>query len=657
MKNWILLLAVAGIAILPLSMLAQGNSHLPASRNGQPHPQTLPSSNEPYTILDYRISRDFNISKGDKNPQMGWSHYRTIYKKIRINTKAGADSLTRLVMGFDANEGLRGLRIRVIKPGGETVDLNNEVRMIDLNDDNKAIIVNNLALEQGSQVEYELSLKVRYDYSGNDFLQSEIPCNQVSFTLIAPKTLTFRFKSSHGVPPLKDSTAGEIRYYQLHMNHLPAYPNNSLYYVLPQLKRIDFALQQAVEGKDTTRMNWQQFAENNYIPLVAVSKAEYKQLEKEIQKWPFVKYRLPVPQMIYLVEQYIKSNYQLVPSMETGETADISTILRSGRADKIGMTRLLNAAYYILNIPTQVLFTSSRDNLPIDSQLINYQLPKHTLLYFPTVQQSLAPTDMDTRFPCYPPLWSGLTAIRCRDTLVNEQSRVLTDFIETPVPTYTLSNITLDATLKSVSDPVWEVKQSFGGFPACNVKDAFGKAGGATEAKFRIYNSLLPFEPAMRKPVNVTTQNEVFNNQTLDKPVILNSTLNTPSLVENKNNSMVFHLGQLLGGTMPVDMPLPPADLPVQITFPYYQEKRIHITIPDGYKVANKEDFSADITDGNSPSIGFKIRCEQNGNQLTIFTLEWYRQENYTGSAKATFGKMLKRLQILQLQDLILVKQ
>ena len=658
MKKWVLLLTVAAIAILPLYIQAQANSYFPEIWKEKPTLHPIATTDHPYTVLDYRIVRDFNVSKQDKANSYNWSHYKTIYKNIKVNTQAGADSLTQLVMTLDINEDLRGLRLRMLHPNGEVTDLNDEVRMVVLNDRRKALVVNNLLLQVGAELEYELSTKILFDYAGSDFLQSSISFDHVSFTLIAPKELTFRVKTSPAMPVLSDSIAGNNHYYQLSIDHVPALQNDELYYYLPQLKRVDFALRQASAGKDITVINWQQAGEESYIPLVAVSKPEYKQLEKELQKWPFVKLRMPVPQMIYQVEQFVKTNFQLTPPSETGETMDIISILRNRRAESNGMIRLMNAVYYMLNIPTQVLFTSSRDSLQLDSQLVNRQLPRNVLLYFPTVQQALSPTDMNTRFPCYPALWAGIPAMRCRDTLVGQESKVLVDFINTPVTPYTLSNITTEATLKSVTDPVWEVKQSFGGYPASNIKAAFTIAGNTTEGKYKIYNAILPFEPGVRKPTAVTTENEIFNTRTLDKPVLMNSTLSTPSLIENKNTQITLHLGQLLAGIVPTNIPLPTDSLPVQITFPYYQEKRVNIPLPAGYKVANKGDFSADISDkGAQPLLGLKMRCEQDGNVLHIFVLEWYRQTDFSGENKKIFGQMLNRARILQQQDLVLVKE
>jgi hypothetical protein len=51
MKKWVLLLAVAAIAMLPLSMQAQVNSYFPETWKENPHLHTTNSANDPYKKL------------------------------------------------------------------------------------------------------------------------------------------------------------------------------------------------------------------------------------------------------------------------------------------------------------------------------------------------------------------------------------------------------------------------------------------------------------------------------------------------------------------------------------------------------------------------------------------------------------------------------
>lgn len=656
MKRLIFFLSVICVASLPLLTSAQINNYYPDTwkDNAQPEAVALTgaAAEAPYYITSYKIARDFNITNRDKAEAI--THYKTVYKRIHINTAAAADSLTQLALTLENGELLRDFRIRSLLPNGKIINLTDQTRSLKLNDGRTAVVVNNIQVQSGGELEYELSLKEMFDYAGADYLQSGIASGQTQFMLVAPRNLQFNFHPANGVSAVTDSVAGNNRYHKVVLHQVPALKNNDFYYFLPQLQRIDFALNSAVEGRDTTRLTWQQFGQDLYIPYVSVSKNEQRQLEKELDRWPFLKYRLPVPQLIYLVEQYIKTNYSLRLASDFSEAQDLSTIIRTKQTDRNGMVKLMMAAYYTLNIPVQLLATASRDTIPLQKNLVNRAAASNILLYFPSQQQALAPTEMNTRYPCYPPLWSNTLALRCRDTLVGTESKVLTDFIMTPQPQYTFSNSTLEASLSSISHPVWKVTQSFGGYGGSNAKNAFIQAT-TTEERNNIFNALLPFLPGARTVVSVEAQNEKFTNAPLDKPVVVNSTLETPGLIVQDGDHYLLSIGPLLAGVQNYRYHLPEGDKPVQLAFPYYQEKRIHIDLPAGYTLTDKAAFTADITHNNV--LGLKMRCEEENSRLHIFIIEWYSQSELNGEDKKTLGNILDRFRKLQLQQLTLVKK
>ncbi|RBL92311.1 hypothetical protein [Chitinophaga flava] len=655
MKQLIFFVIVTFIASLSLQTSAQINNYYPGTWQDNAHTEAVtgPIAQQPYYITSYKIARDFNITNRDKAET--FTHYKTIYKKIHINTAAAADSLTQLALTLENGEVLRGFRIRAIFPDGKTANLTDQTRSLKLNDNRIAVVVNNIQVQAGCELEYEMSLKIQFDYAGSDYLQSGIATGQTHFMLAAPRNLQFRFHSANGLPAVKDSSSGNSHFHQVALQHVTPLKSNELYYYLPQLQRIDFALNNAIEGKDTTRITWQQFGEDAYIPYVSVNKNEQKQLEKELDRWPFLRQRRPTSQLIYLVEQFIKSNYSLRPASDFFEAPDLGTIIRNKQTDKVGMVKLMMATFYTLNVPVQLLFTASRDTIPLQQDLVNRAAANNILLYFPTEQQALAPTEMDTRYPCYPSLWTNTLALRCRDTLVGTQSRVLTDFITTPQPLYTLSSSTLEASVSNLSAlPSWKVTQSFGGYAGSNVKNAFSQAN-TTELRNAIFNAILPFMPGNRKPLAVEAQNEKFTPLPLDKPVVITSTLETPGLVVQDGGNYIIGIGQILTSNQNYNYSIPEGNRPIQLAFPYYQEKRVHIELPDGYTLADKAAFTADITNKNL--MGFKMRCEEENGRLNIYTIEWYSQNEFNGDSKKTFEAVMHRLKQLQQQPLILKKK
>jgi hypothetical protein len=647
MRKWILILTVA-ICIANITK-AQSSNYFEDLWLNQPVLHTI-TSDAPFTVLNYKVVRDFNVDKRDK--AQGCVQYMGIFKSIKVNTSEGANSLRQVYLSFDPNEEMRSLRVRAINNDNQVVNLEQYVRTTRMPDGGRAVILRDFQLEKGWELEYEVIVKVYFDPTGSDFLQSRTETDHADFQLIAPKNYTIKIKTTPEVP-VTDSSSQDLNYYNISLHHLPAQQISDLYFYLPQLQRVDFSLEKIVEKKDTLRSNWQQFGEENYIPYVSISQPEFKQLQKELQRWKFLEVPMPQQTLIPLVEEFIKSKYTLVPETGTEETVNLVNILATRRAEPIGMTRLINATFYLLNVPTQILLTSARDTIPVDSQILVRRVPKNVLLYFPKLNQALSPTDMSTRFPYYNPLFSGILALRCRDTLIGDQSKVLTDFITTPVAPYSSSNITIEATLNDWTNPVWKLKQSFGGVPATNIRAAFDNAGDDLNSRNKILNAILPFYGGNRRPSDIQLKYEKFGPESVNKAVELLSSLTTPTLVLNTDSVTLLRVGDLIGGTMPTAPYMPPGNIPVQLTFPYYQEKRVNITVPAGLKLRNIDSFNADLSD---EKMGYKIKCVQNGQQLNVFVIEYYKEANLNGESKQTFRAIQKKIAQLQKEDMVFVK-
>ncbi|WP_291913381.1 DUF3857 domain-containing protein [Chitinophaga sp. CB10] len=622
-------------------------------RNAVKHPVPGgPQYNVPFFTLIQRETFDFNVNNEDK--AAGIAYYHKLYKSIQIQQTLNRDSFNSVQFSVPGSEETRSLNVRKISADGTATNLARNARAVNNNAGGTTISIEGLEANAGDEIEYELTTKAS-GYAGAFIMQSEIPTAEALFRLTAPKTMKFNFSSNiPGAAPAV-SEEGNSNVYTFTRENVAPIRSNPLYNVKPVLARLEFALAEITEGSKTTKINWQDFGKETFIPYAAINKQEARLVEKELGNLPFLKQRMPLPQLLYLLEQYMKNNYQLTPPDPYQQPGDLVEAIRTKRTDKMGMIKLMNAFLYYLNIPTHVLFTSARDEIPLQKDLVNPQLASNVLLYFPTLGQAMAPGEPESRFPCYPANWINLLAVRCHDTLIGDKSEVLTDLINTPLPDYTFSNISMDASLTDLNNPTWEVTQSYGGYAAANVKRGFERAGNDESRKNAAFNSILPLEPAMRKVVSYSATNETFNNYPLDKPVVVKSKLSTPSLVENKGTGKNIKVGNLLSGSLILNPVMPEDTLPVQLAFPFYFETRLHIDIPQGYKVMNKDDFSASIGDKNE-HLGMKMRLVQDGNKAHIFVVQYFKLVDFKGADKDLFRKIVERVQILKQQELILGK-
>ncbi|RAJ83286.1 uncharacterized protein DUF3857 [Chitinophaga dinghuensis] len=657
MQRLIFLLTVLFVLALSQPGKAQDNSFPESwSRTAQKH--TVPTGNMynvPFFMLYYREIVDFNISNSDKAE--GYSYYQTLYKSLQVQQALNKDSFSSIQIQLKPNEEARGLHVRKIGADGTVTSLEKSVRVSPSRTGNTTISINNLDIVKGDEVEYELLVKVRGAYAGNMIIQSDIPCAEAHFKLIAPKNMEFLVRSNQSNITPGEDLKDNNRIYSLTTHNVPSIPLNPLYNVKPFLLRVEYGLHNITENGKSTVITWSDFGKSTYVPYVAISKQEAKLVEKELDNIPFLKQRYPMPQLIYMIEQYLKTTYDLTEDQDMfGEPGNLATAIRNKRTDKQGMIKLFNSFFYFLNIPCQMMFTSSRSELPLSKDLVNPALAENNLIYFPTLGQALAPTEMDTRFPCYPSNWINLLAVRSRDTLVNDQNQVLTDLMNTPMPAYTLSNISTDATLTDFNNPTWEITQSFGGYAGINLKRAFTRAGSDVSMRNGTFNSILPLSSDERKVLKYSATNETFTYQPMDKPVVVNSTLLTASLITNEaDGSKHIKLGELLSGSLLMNPIMPVGHYPVELAFPFYFETRLHLDIPQGYKIKNKDDFAANITNA-ADKLGLKMRMVQDGQKVHLFVIQYFKDVSFNGTDKDLFRKILERVLILKQQELTLIK-
>lgn len=597
---------------------AQINRYVSNTWEEQPHLQGNPAAKDACTLLKYIVVRDFNHSIVEHSDL---THYKTVYKRIRINTQKGADSLQQILIPLEPYEKALKMDTRLIYPDGTSTKL--IARRLFVNSTIETLRLTPPDLKPGCELEYDLSIGEIDGYAGYEYMQSTVPCEQATFMLILRPNMLFRTKGSNGFPDLKDSVvAGGVHYYHATSWQVPALIPGDLYYHNNCLQRTEFAMRENF---------WQQPVKEQFLEYVFLEPADYKKLRKEVNKWEFLKNNMPLPDLIYQIEQQIKSQYKLVDDdpMQLG-LSDLPTILKTKVCNETGIVKLMASVYYLLGIKSQILFASSKEALPLDSNMMNIHLANNVLIYFPDLSQALAPAAPNTRFPWYPTAWAGVLALRCRDTLIDKKAEVLVDLIQTPLMDYTSNNINLEATLDIDSKGSYDVKikQTVGGAPGLNIKTILGDTTDTNRKD--LYNSLLPTGPISVSGLSHKVQNEGWDSPLANAPFIIESSFKTDSI----------NVGIMINGLVQQYASLPPENIPVEIAYPFYQESRIIITVPNGYKLANTHDF---ITDIQGTSLGYKILCKQEDNKITIFAVKWFKKSSYAGEERKVFERMIKK--------------
>jgi hypothetical protein len=620
---------------------SQINQYVGNTWETQPQLHHQTDTSVPVNILKYIVVRDF------VRPTSDGSHYRIIYKRIHINTQKAADSLYQVFMEMESYESVKTLNARAIYPDGHFQAV--ATTKIYAGGKAETIRISPLNLVPGCELEYDMLVHEATTPAGFEYMQSTAPCKEATFMLVLPPNALFRTKGINGFPDVQDSIPFTgVHYFHATAYNIPPLIPGDLFYYNTWVQRIDFSQRD---------VGWQQATKDQFLEYVYIENPDYKRLQKEVSKWDFLKNRLPLPVLIYQVEQKIKSEYKVINDPDNYGFSNIEEMLKTKICNETGIIKLMESVYYLLGIHTQILFTSGHESVPLDSSIVNIELAANVLIYFPEIRQALAPASLNTRFPFYPAAWADLLALRCRDTLIDKKAEVLVDFIRTPTIDYTKNNISLEVTLDINALGVNDIKlkQTIGGYPGMAIKNIISHTLIASLQDQ--YNSMLPTGPIrvsglVHKMQNgywdlpvgegggdassTTTSSSTTSSSSaaavpasLDAPFILESTFKTDSI----------NIGMLINGLVQqyIDN-MPPAGIPIEMAYPFYQECRINITVPAGYKLSNINDFIVDIP---GTSLGYKITCKQEDNRITIYSLKWFKKSSYNNEEKKTFEKIL----------------
>lgn len=663
MNKIILNLAIATLWCLMLSHTAhaQINRYFPGTWKDAPKPTPITDTSlfsDDYTIMDYKVAINFDLTPAELTNDV--THARYQYRRIRINTARGADSMRSIVTEMNINESINYMRGRIIKPDGKVEELDGQLEYQQEENDTRGIL-NIERIPPGSELEYETRIYVSRAFAGTETFQCDYPLLHTAFKLVAPKKYAFYTKSHNGFPETQATPEAAKNIYLAEVDNMPALKRFPFFYYEPHLQAIEFSLKNFVEEidrkkKDTLTYGWQQYGEEQFMRYFYLSKPEFTRLQKEMSTWAFLKQQKPLPLLIYQVEHYIKSKYHLTSYEEPASLADINNIIKTKQANETGYIKMLAGVFYIMGIRCQLMLTNDRGQLPLDSNIARFTDAKNVLLYFPDINQVIAPTAGTYQTPYYPPMWANIPALVCADTLINNLSKITTSFRNTPLPDYTTSGLRNETELWLTDTPGMArlyTTQQFSGFADAQLKTALKGLNGEFE---RTFASFILLRPDVKNISSVVPTNIEWSPTAMNQPFTLKSNYTIPALWLNNGANTIVKTGGLLAWQYQSTAMLPPSEVPIEMGYPCYFEKRVIVHLPPGYKVKNSNDFNIDLSNLD-PNVGLRCIYRQEGNTVNIFMMEWYKQITHAGNSRKAFDKVANAVRSFHVKDLVLEKE
>jgi hypothetical protein len=123
------------------------------------------------------------------------------------------------------------------------------------------------------------------------------------------------------------------------------------------------------------------------------------------------------------------------------------------------------------------------------------------------------------------------------------------------------------------------------------------------------------------------------------KPMVMEATLSSPSLIENAGSNVIFSIGDVIGQQVEMYQDHVRQN-PIDANYPHSYQRVIVVNIPEGYSVKGLDKLNMNIV-YDDKGIGFTCGYKLEGSTLTVTVNEYYKQYQLPVAAYDDFKKVI----------------
>jgi hypothetical protein len=570
--------------------------------------------------------------------------YELVHRIVLVNSADAIEDNNKIYIP----SGIRFViqKARVISPSGKVTELSEKDIREAVEEESKAKY-RYFALEgieMGSNIEHFYLVQQPVAFSGTrELMQGKIARKNVEFEIITPSHLVFKTKSYNGFPELKSDTTvtEEKKVLLVKVDSIPASQVEESAAYMANLQYFIYKLDANLANGKNDITSYGNASDYVYKAFLSpVDKGALKGVKKLIGEIN-IKYARDEEDKIRTIEQYIKTNYPVIESVNP-DLDDLEFILKNKVAAEDGITKLFCAVFTELNIDYQVVITTDRSRLRFDPDFEAYIFLGEYLLYLPSAGGYIAPSDPIACLGFAPPnlthnyglfvkkvefnnIATGVGKVKFIDALAHDKS-------------YDNLNVRLDFS-EGILTPVVHMDREMGGYYAqafqpyyTYLSDEEKKKANETLIKGYYPNSEI-------KEIKISNEGRIYFGV---KPFIVKSTFTGDPYIEKAGDRVLVKIGELIGPQMEMYQKTE-RKMEVENEFNRAYHRIIEIEIPAGYKATNLEALNMDVYSGDSANRRqtFTSKYTMDGNKLKVDVVEYYREINQPVSEFESFRKVI----------------
>ncbi len=563
--------------------------------------------------------------------------YYTCHKLVHINEQARVENYNRIYLPVSNPADLVALKLRAVNKSGKVREMyKGDMKKI-TEEGRDYLILAVEGLEKDSELEYFYTIKKNVGFFVSEFIQSGVFTRNSQFQIISPANLIFEAKVYNGTMVNTDTIISEKHFVTLSRDNTPVLDPEEKYCAYNANKiRVEFKLTRNTSGGSARLFTWADASNRFYEIMHEQEKTAKKDIEKLASNLGLKKMK-DKEEQIRTLENFMKTS---INNKSDNEKPSIGSMLKKnyGSSDQIASLYILMFEY--LEIPHEFVVTNSRMDAKIDPDFDTWSLLNDYLIYFPFSGKYLDPINYLYRYGMVPYVYSENNGLFTKKLTIGDVSNSLSSVRKIEATNFEqnydnmFANISFENGMK---ESKISIKREFGGHADNLVRPAYFYSN--EENREKLVDDLLESTFKDTKSKDVKLMNYDLVKDDYNKPLVMESTVTSSSLIETAGDNVVFSIGMVIGTQLEMYQDHARQN-PIDVNYPHSYNREITMTIPEGYEVKGLEKLNMNIV-YDDKGIGFVSSYKLEGKTIKVSIVEYYKTIELPLTAYEDFKKVI----------------
>ena len=547
--------------------------------------------------------------------------YETTHTITRVNDEVGIQRHNQVYIPMRRSSKLMNIKARTIATDGSITNLdeNNikEVENVEAYGDFQIFAIE--GAQSGSEIEVLYTLEKEYSPFGTETIQNNYYIKRAEMVYIT-NNLQGTIKTYNTEQEFERTYLDNKLVEELVVSHIKPVAEEE--YSATEANRIYVAYQCFGNPDVTQELLWSNVVGNISQGLfpVQIQKVVIDEIRQNIMKEGE---ELSDFEKAARLDNFIKSNFTVVDNRNQ-QLEEIDYILQNRSASEIGILKVYAHFLVALKLEYEMVITANRYTHRFDPDYYNPNALREFMIYLPYIKQYISPNRIDYRVSEAPTNILGNNGLFINQELEFDFRKITQN---DPDYSHIVRNMEIDFSEDFDNVIVDEYQEYYGHW---GVQNRANMAHMTGDAKKQFEDYLTGSGIEGKNVTKLELENEDMNQTEYNLPYIVNSTIESASLLQDAGGSYIFEIGKIIGIQSELCQEKERAN-PIEMQYPNQYNYEIKVNIPENYTVDGLESLvlnKALIVDGIKVCY-WNSSYEIKDNQIVITIEESYRVNEY----------------------------